>query len=108
MKTKDLRIEELAKSFGVKEGLGCRPEEKCSECILIDHCHCFRFANMTFDLGYEKESDTKRCSATSILALLKVHAYYPYRPENSPLTERRVVDEDDIETEIKRFMEEKQ
>ncbi|MBE6557530.1 MAG: hypothetical protein E7661_00715 [Ruminococcaceae bacterium] len=103
MKTKDLRIEDLAKKFGQQKGFGCLPEERCCDCIL-DNCPCLEYAKMAIEFGYEDKEEIKRCTGTAILALLKTQAYYPDRP-NKGMKEMRVVDEDDIETEIKRYTE---
>ena len=103
MKPKELRVEDLAKKFGVMKGFGCKPEERCCDCPL-DNCPCLEYAKMAIEIGYEDKEDTKRCTATSILALLKTQAYYPDRP-NKGMKEIRVVDEDDIENEIKRYTE---
>lgn len=103
MKPKELRIEDLAKKFGQQKGFDCKPEERCRDCVLYGACESFEFARMAIELGYEDKEETKRCTATSILALLKTEAYYPYRPDDNSM-ERRVVDEDDIEKEIERYI----
>lgn len=59
---------------------------------------------MAIEFGYEDKEDIKKCTATAILALLKTQAYYPDRP-NKGMKEMRVVDEEDIENEIKRYTE---
>ena len=76
----------------------------CPDCGQSADCPCLEYAKMAIEFGYEDKEEIKRCTGTAILALLKTQAYYPDRP-NKGMKEMRVVDEDDIETEIKRYTE---
>ncbi len=100
MTLKERKIEELAKKFGVADGFGCKPEEKCSECLLSDNCNCLKFAKMAIDFGYEDKKETKKEVASVISSRLKSHMYYPCYAEPSALVCQQVVDKEDIETEI--------
>lgn len=97
------KIEILAKKIGAKNGYDCEPEERCADCPLKINCPCREYAKIVIDLGYDDANMVRRSTAQHLLATLKSHAYYP--AETNVLSEHRVVDEDDIEKEIKLFTE---
>lgn len=99
MQTKNVRIEALAKKFGSKKGFGCKPEESCTNCPLAENCPCLEFAEMALDLGYGDKKEIQHCTATTILSIIKVHAYYPILSTNI-----RVIDEDDLEKEVQKYI----
>ena len=107
MSVKERKIEVLAKKFGVADGFDCKPEEKCSECLLSDNCNCLKFAKMAIEFGYENREETERNAAKTILFALKSHMYYPNTLEDPHLLYQKVVDEDDVEREINFLIKDK-
>lgn len=97
------KIEILAKKIGAKNGYDCKPEERCADCPLKINCPCREYAKIVIDLGYDDANTVRKSTAQHLLTALKSHAYYPAKT-NLP-SEHRVVDEDDIEGEIKLFTE---
>lgn len=97
------KIEILAKKIGAKNGYDCKPEERCDDCLLKINCPCREYAKIVIDLGYDDVNTVRKSTAQHLLAVLKSHAYYPVQTKGS--YEHRIVDEDDIEKEIKQFVE---
>lgn len=97
------KIEILSKKIGAKNGYDCKPEERCADCPLKINCPCHEYAKIVIDLGYDDANTVREFTAQHLLATLKSHAYYP--AETNGLSGRRIVDEDDIEKEIKQFLE---
>lgn len=97
------KIEILAKKIGAKNGYDCKPEERCDDCLLKINCPCREYAKIVIDLGYDDANMVRKSTSQHLLAVLKSHAYYPVQTKGS--YEHRIVDEDDIEKEIKQFVE---
>lgn len=97
------KIEILAKKIGAKNGYDCKLEERCDDCPLKINCPSREYAKIVIDLGYDDANMVRKSTSQHLLAVLKSHAYYPVQAKGS--YEHRIVDEEDIEKEIKQFVE---